>query len=217
MKQLFCYFLSAVLLLSTTVAGQLSGKNIISDPITPTPVGEIAVSSQESNDDYDLSISDYAGRVKTYTYIDNYGNTSKIVYNVGIAFEDIVLPEGNSDWIHSETVYDLPSDEMTKESYTISHKTNSRDYYKGNTYAATLYEDYEVWYFDSGKVHIYSYSLSLSTASGFGSSEITYGNIINTDGSVSYTEDFRVTIKGLFYNQVNPFNFIVTPTYYSFF
>lgn len=70
-----------------------------------------------------------------------------------------------------------------------------------------------VWYYTDGKVHLYRRIITVTS----GGANVQYGSMINTDGSVSYTEGDNVNkfylIGGVEYHYID---FIVTSSYNNF-
>lgn len=125
-----------------------------------------------------------------------------------------------SEWVVEES----PSskNEISKATdYEARTLTNKRTYYYQvspilERIIATLDTSYTVWYYTNGRVHLYTRSLTSKLYDTDFSAEVTYGSIINTDGSASYTLGDKFTLeKG---NEVYEYNigFLVTPTTYSF-
>lgn len=196
-----------------SLTGQYNSGNI-----EPTPAVEMTSAKGAENNTQDSLISeicDYDGRTKQKSYFIN-GDEWTVVEKIGTSFKDEKLPENLSEY---EVVYQeiFPSEIQTKATYTPTTLVNTRQYYRNGDLVASVHEEYEVWYYTSGLVHLYSCSLSKSTASGYGSSNFVYGNIVNTDGSVSYLDGFKFVVRGIIYSATYDINFIVTPSYYQFY
>lgn len=125
-----------------------------------------------------------------------------------------------SEWVVEESP--LSKNEISKATdYEARTLTNKRTYYYQvspilERIIATLDTSYTVWYYTNGRVHLYTRSLTSKLYDTDFSAEVTYGSIINTDGSASYTLGDKFTLeKG---NEVYEYNigFLVTPTTYSF-
>lgn len=127
-----------------------------------------------------------------------------------------------SEWVTPET----PSSEAERteaaetdyEAKILSNKISV--WYRlgtSETKIATVESLYNVWYYiNDNKVHlrgrVHTYQLFDSSHS----AQVIYGNIINTDGSVSYTsgDKFKLSKNGEDY--ITDLNFYVSPTTYSF-
>ncbi len=183
----------------------------------PTPAGQLAEDVMDKNITAFLtdSASDYVGRIKKAIYNVN-GDECTVVEKIGVGAYDEELPEGMSEieFVYHES---FAPKNMTKSDYTSTILSNTRSYYRNGNLVANVYEDYEVWYYSTGKVDLAGYSLGKSTASGYGSSDFVYGSVVNTDGSVSYTSGFQFEVRGTFCTAVYDINLIVTPSYYSFY
>lgn len=209
----------AIFPVANTYASSLSEevqKNV-AEP-TPIPVGEMNSVKNAERTTSDLLISDicdYDGLTKSQSYVIN-GDEWTVVEMIGKSIEDEKLPESFSKYevVYQET---FSSDIQTKAAYTPRTLVNTRQYYRNGNLVATVHEEYEVWYYTSGLVHLYSCSLSKSTAAGYGSSNIILGNVVNTDGSVSYLNGFKFVVSATNYSATYDINFIVTPTYYQFY
>jgi len=143
------------------------------------------------------------------------------VYYPGKSAEEVIRELGLSESLtlvssHSQTME--PPEQMMRDSYESRVLSNTRIYYSaGGAVKAVLEESYTVWYFTTNKVHIFSRLLSIHGAAGYESSSVTYGNAVNTDGSVSYVENCYVDIIGGGKTERHAINFIVTPSYYNFY
>lgn len=82
---------------------------------------------------------------------------------------------------------------------------------------AWVEEDCTVWFYTDGKVHLYRRVLTLHVVdAAFNSSYITYGQMINTDGSFSYTSGDMLTFSNGKRSQTYALEFYVTPAAYRF-
>lgn len=81
---------------------------------------------------------------------------------------------------------------------------------------ASLESSYTVRYYTDNKVHLSARSHTSTLVNSNFSTQIIYGSIVNTDGSVSYTSGdmFKITHEGD--DTYFDINFVVTPTTYSF-
>jgi hypothetical protein len=98
-----------------------------------------------------------------------------------------------------------------------SYKSTDIDWYadlytRGGDYMCSVKEVCTVWYYTDGKVHLYKRVISVTK----GSANINYGNIVNTDGSVSYTEKDSVDKYFFPAYEYHYIDFIVTSSYYNF-
>lgn len=126
------------------------------------------------------------------------------------------VPEGLLEIERVERRFGLP-EFYADSDYTVVKRENTKEYLKNGYVVATVKQSYDVWYFESGKVHIYTSCVSLHTAEGYEKSYLTEGDVINTDGSVSYTEGYKLTVIGRSYYTEHELGFIVTPSYYKFY
>ena len=72
-----------------------------------------------------------------------------------------------------------------------------------------------VWHYTDGKVHLYRRTITMTRLASF-DADRTYGRIVNTDGSLSYTEGDIVTIIDYDAFWDYAIDFRVTPTEASF-
>ncbi len=211
MKKIVCNLLVLCLLFSP-LAVYASEEKIVRPFVEPTPYEDNLKTMKTENFDILCSeISDYDGRIKEENFIVN-GDSWTVVEKIGAQIEDEEVMEGFSGF---ETVYEerynVPS--FASAAYTTRTLTNTRNYLKNGNLVAATSESYTVYYYDNGKVHIAAHSISKNTAAGYGSSDFVLGTVVNTDGSVSYTRDFKFVVNGTFYSVTYDFNFIVTYTY----
>ena len=76
-------------------------------------------------------------------------------------------------------------------SYSVYRYTDAFEYYIGERWLARADAECIVWHYTDGKVHLYQRSIQLAKLISIGGARI-YGNIVNTDGSYSYTTGDRV-------------------------
>lgn len=81
---------------------------------------------------------------------------------------------------------------------------------------ATATAECEVWHYTDGKVHLYNRTISTIGTANY-TSYRTYGSIVNTDGSLSYTTGDRVVIYDEAYTWRYAIDFRVTPTTSGYF
>lgn len=228
MKKRICLAIAVCLLVPTVAvnaaAAESSGRQEITKQYaepTPEPVmreiGDTADKAAVS-----LAVSDYPGCVKEETYF-FHGDEWKIISTVeekaGVSLDDMELPEAPEGLLEIERVerrFGLP-EFYADSDYTVVKRENTKKYLKNGNLVANVTQSYDVWYFESGKVHIYTSCVSLHTAAGYEESYLTEGDVINTDGSVSYTEGYKLTIIGRSYYTEHELGFIVTPSYYKFY
>lgn len=126
-----------------------------------------------------------------------------------------------SEWVVEEAPLSENGISTIAADYEARTLTNKRTYYYQispilERIIATLDTSYTVWYYTNGKVHLYTRSLTSKLYDTDFSAQVTYGDMINTDGSASYTLGDKFTLtKG---NEIYEYNigFVVTPTNYSF-
>lgn len=228
MKKMICLVIAVCLLVPTiavnAAAAESSGRQEITKQCAePTPVPEREETENTADKSaVSLEVSDYSGCVKEETYFfqgDEWKVISTVEETVGVSLDDMELPEAPEGFSEIERVerrFELPEFYADSE-YTVVTRSNTKEYLKNGDIVANVTQSYEVWYFESGKVHIYASGVSLSTAAGYKGSYLTEGNVINTDGSVSYTEGYKLTVIGRFYHTEYKLGFIVTPSYYKFY
>lgn len=103
----------------------------------------------------------------------------------------------------------------TNASYTAYEYSRSFDFSLEGRWVACANEVCIVWHYTDGKVHLYSRTITVERLASF-DADRTYGRIVNTDGSLSYTTGDRVHI--IDYGNYWDFaiDFRVTPTEASF-
>jgi uncharacterized membrane protein YciS (DUF1049 family) len=105
---------------------------------------------------------------------------------------------------------------MTSASY-VEKELTSTEYATANSQiVVTIERKCKVWYYTDGKVHLYSRSITKSTTPAYSPTTITLGNIVNTDGSLSYTSGDKVKISNGTTSYTEALEFNVTPSGYSF-
>lgn len=100
-------------------------------------------------------------------------------------------------------------------SYTAYEYSRAFNIYLDDTWVARVNAVCTVWHYTDGKVHLYHRTI---TAERLASYDIgrTYGSIVNTDGSLSYTTGDRIHLYGLTNTWDFAIDFRVTPTEASF-
>lgn len=92
----------------------------------------------------------------------------------------------------------------------------THDIYMNGNCVFSVYETCTVWYYPNGKVHLYRRTLSGTSWTGTTSGTITYGSIVNTDGSRSYTSGDRVRVIRNTTSKTFALDFYVTGSDYNF-
>lgn len=104
---------------------------------------------------------------------------------------------------------------VTASSYTAYEYSESFNFTLEGTWVARADAKCIVWHYTDGKVHLYQRTITVTRLASFDATR-TYGRIVNTDGSLSYTIGDRVEI--IDYDDFWDFaiDFRVTPTEASF-
>lgn len=183
-----------------------SANNPVALP-TPTPAAGMAriVETVEENDEVREEYSDGSWSVQYRGK-----SAEEVIKELGL--------EGQVTFIASYSKTDEPTMQLTRDSYETRILDNTRVYYS-NTGAvmAVLEEAYTVYYYTSNKVHLFTFSLDIHGASDYLNSRVVYGEIENTDGSLSYISGTYAELIGNGTTERRPINFIVTPTYHNFY
>lgn len=95
-------------------------------------------------------------------------------------------------------------------SYQVYEYSDSFGFYKDDKLIARADPVCRVWRYTDGKVHIYSRTITLYRAANYDITK-SYGSIVNTDGSVSYTTGDRVTVYDNTYAWIYAIDFYVDP------
>ena len=103
----------------------------------------------------------------------------------------------------------------TNSSYTAYEYSRSFEFRLDGELVARADAVCIVWHYTDGKVHLYRRTITMSRLATYDASR-TYGSIVNTDGSLSYTTGDRVHIYGLQDTWDYAIDFRVTPTDASF-
>jgi len=100
-------------------------------------------------------------------------------------------------------------------SYTVYRHTKAYDFYKGDLRIARAEIECIVWHYTDGKVHLYSRTITPSSISNYNIMR-TYGQIVNTDGSLSYTSGDSIHIATYTESWDYAIEFRVTPSGHTF-
>lgn len=103
----------------------------------------------------------------------------------------------------------------TTASYTAYEYSESFNFSLGDRWVACADVVCIVWHYTDGKVHLYSRTITVERLASFDATR-TYGRIVNTDGSLSYTTGDRVRIIDYMDYWDFAIDFRVTPTEASF-
>lgn len=103
----------------------------------------------------------------------------------------------------------------TAASYTAYEYSEIFDFSLGDTWVASADTRCIVWHYTDGKVHLYQRTITVTRLATYDASR-TYGRIVNTDGSLSYTTGDRAHIYSLTNTWDFAIDFRVTPTEASF-
>ena len=103
----------------------------------------------------------------------------------------------------------------TRGSYTAYEYSRVFDFSLEGTWVASADARCIVWHYTDGKVHLYRRTITMTRLASF-DADRTYGRIVNTDGSLSYTEGDIVTIIDYDAFWDYAIDFRVTPTEASF-
>ena len=100
-------------------------------------------------------------------------------------------------------------------SYTVYQYSDTFNFHLGDTWVAAADIVCIVYRYSDGKVHLYSRDIDLRRVTYY-DAYITYGSIVNTDGSVCYTTGDRVTVYDYYNMWTFAIDFAATPTGQSF-
>ncbi len=103
----------------------------------------------------------------------------------------------------------------SKASYTVYSYTDEFWFYLDDLHVATANIECIVYRYTDGKVHLYQRTITMRRLTTYDAG-YTYGRIVNTDGSLSYTTGDRVHILGLTNTWDYAIDFRITPTEVSF-
>lgn len=104
----------------------------------------------------------------------------------------------------------LPAPAATNASYTAHRYTETFNFSIEGTRVASADAECIVWHYTDGKVHLYSRTIDVSRLSTYYAGR-SYGQIVNTDGSYSYTTGDRVGVYSDAYSWIFALDFHVTP------
>ncbi len=102
-----------------------------------------------------------------------------------------------------------------KASYTVYSYTDAFEFFLDGVRVARADIECIVYRYTDGKVHLYQRTISLSRLATYDMGR-TYGRIVNTDGSLSYTTGDRVHILSLTNAWDYAIDFRITPSEVSF-
>lgn len=100
-------------------------------------------------------------------------------------------------------------------SYTAYEYAQTFDFSLNGSWVAQADAVCIVWHYTDGKVHLYQRTITVTRLATYDASR-TYGSIVNTDGSLSYTTGDRVHLYGDMVTWNFAIDFRVTPTEASF-
>ncbi len=107
------------------------------------------------------------------------------------------------------TAGNLPQD--SRASYEAYEYSETFGFRLNGELVAEATEVCTVWHYTDGKVHLYSRSITVRRLVTYDASR-TYGQIVNTDGSLSFTYGDRVHLYGITNTWDFAIDFRVTPT-----
>lgn len=104
----------------------------------------------------------------------------------------------------------------TNNMYTVHRYSEVFSFYDGDVLLATAEPVCTVWRYTDGKVHLYSRTITMTRyVSGIDVTK-SYGSIVNTDGSLSYTSGDKVMISNGAQTLWFALDFYITPNYVDF-
>lgn len=125
------------------------------------------------------------------------------------------VTEDVRDNLYQEDSVSVP-DTMLRGNYTEKVLQCPHDIYVNGNRVFSVDEICTVWYYSDGKVHLYKRTLSGTPWTSTASGKITYGSIVNTDGSRSYTSGDRVLVIKNTTAKTYVLDFYVTGNNYNF-
>ena len=127
------------------------------------------------------------------------------------------LSEAERQVIIGENELDVFREDIssTRASYTAYEYAQTFDISLDGSWVAQAEEKCIVWHYTDGKVHLYNRTITVTRLATYDASR-TYGRIVNTDGSLSYTTGDMVHLYGLTNTWDFAIDFRVTPTEASF-
>lgn len=99
----------------------------------------------------------------------------------------------------------------TNASYTVYRYTDAFEFYVDGEWIGRADVEAIVWHYTDGKVHLYQRTIRVSRLADY-DADRTYGSIVNTDGSYSYTTGDRVYIYGYMEDWTFAIDFYVSNT-----
>ncbi len=108
-----------------------------------------------------------------------------------------------------------PSQVLPAASYTPYEYSRTYEFYEGNRAIGDAEIVCVVWRYTDGKVHLYRRTITTGARPTYDASR-TYGSMVNTDGSLSYTTGDRVQMHSVLQTWTYAIDFRVTPSEYSF-
>ena len=122
--------------------------------------------------DNECQVRQVTNQIEINTYLQN--------ANWEVCYEDVEMPY----------VY-------TRETYTQEQYDNVMVFLVNDDEKAVFDQQITVWRYASGKIHIYKRTLLKEIFdSNYSSSYFTPGNIVNTDGSLSYMNGDKLAVRG---------------------
>lgn len=118
--------------------------------------------------------------------------------------------------VNWEVCYEVTNEPeiYTREAYTSEQIDNIMIFSVGDDEKAMFDQQVTVWKYPSGKVHIYKRTLHKAIFdSDYSNSFFTAGNIVNTDGSLSYMHGDKVSVRKGRVSYNYDIVFYITPTY----
>lgn len=104
----------------------------------------------------------------------------------------------------------------TNSSYTAYRYSETFSFYDGDVLIATADAVCIVWRYTDGKVHLYSRTITMTRCvTGIDVSK-SYGSIVNTDGSLSYTSGDKVMVARGTQTKWFALDFYITPNEVDF-
>lgn len=105
---------------------------------------------------------------------------------------------------------------QTNNSYTVHRYSDTFRFYEGNLLLATAEAVCIVWHYTDGKVHLYSRTITMMVHASDIAASKSYGSIVNTDGSLSYTSGDKVMLSNGVQTKWFALDFYITPNEVDF-